>query len=73
MEGNLIENEIEINNFSETKENLSQILTNNIRNDEKKYLFKDLNIFIEIFNNTIDQSDLLDEVQIENGANVRIN
>ena len=33
-------------------------------------IFKYITIYIEIFNNNIDQSDILDEILIKNGARV---
>ena len=69
MEGKLILSELDKNDNSQLNENLSQD-KNQKSNEEKILLFEDLNIYVEIFNNTIDQSDLLDEVLVENGANV---
>jgi hypothetical protein len=33
-------------------------------------IFKNLNIYVEIFNNNINQSDIMDHVLIKHGANV---
>ena len=44
----------------------------NLKNIEQKKLFQNLNFFIEIYNNNIDSSFILDDDLISNGANVII-
>jgi hypothetical protein len=51
----------------ETK--ITESITNNECNPTNQ-IFENLNIYVEIINNNIDQSDLLDEVLTSNGANV---
>lgn len=38
---------------------------------ETNLVFKDISIYVEIFNNSIDQCDLLDDVLQKGGANVK--
>jgi hypothetical protein len=38
--------------------------------ESSNQIFKDLTIYVEIYNNNIDQSDLLDDILKNSGANV---
>lgn len=43
---------------------------NNDNKESNHKLFMDINLYIEIYNNKIDQSDILDSLLTENGATV---
>jgi hypothetical protein len=46
-------------------DNNAKIFTDNTKN-----LFKGKNIYVEIFNNNIDRSDIINEIMESHGANV---
>jgi hypothetical protein len=63
-------------NQSISKDSSLNISINSIKiekNDIPKKCFRNLNFYVEIYNKTIDQSDLLDEMIKSNGGNVKLN
>ena len=63
-------------NQSISKDSSLNISINSIKiekNDMLKKCFRNLNFYVEIYNNTIDQSDILDEMIKSNGGNVKLN
>ena len=56
------------NNLTESKE------INNISSSDvsTKNIFENMFIYVEIYNNNMDQSDILDEILKSHGANVQI-
>jgi hypothetical protein len=66
----LLEQEIDQTISKDSSKNKSNHSIKTDKNDISN-CFKNLNFYVEIFNKTIDQSDLLDEMIKSNGGNVK--
>jgi hypothetical protein len=71
MEGNFEINSQDLYEILELEKDSEQSNKNLEDESKKKLIFKNLNFYVEIFNKTIDQSDLLDEIITSNGGNVK--
>jgi hypothetical protein len=58
-------------NITNSDANKSNILIPENESNEFKKLFENKNIYVEIFNNNNDRSDLLDDILHSHGANVK--
>ncbi len=67
----LLENEENKNSKDYSTKDIS-FNSNKIEKNDDKKCFKNFNFYVEIYNNTIDQSDLLDEIIKSNGGKVKI-